>query len=36
MNFILNHKWAGGNIAIRQEESEQLIPRIITMGELNE
>src|SRR5580658_3753068 len=36
MNFILNHKYAEGNSPIRQEEAEQLIPRISTMGELNE
>ena len=36
MNFILNHKYAEGNTPIRQDESEQLIPRISTMGELNE
>jgi Fic-DOC domain mobile mystery protein B len=36
MNFILNHKWADGNTPIRQEDAEQLIPRISTMEELNE
>jgi Fic-DOC domain mobile mystery protein B len=36
MNFILNHKWADGNTPIREEDAEQLIPRISTMGELNE
>jgi Fic-DOC domain mobile mystery protein B len=36
MNFILNHKLADGNTPIRLEEAEQLIPRISTMGELNE
>jgi Fic-DOC domain mobile mystery protein B len=36
MNFILNHKLADGNTPIRGEEAEQLIPRISTMGELNE
>ncbi len=36
MNFILNHKLADGNSPIRREEAEQLIPRISTMGELNE
>jgi hypothetical protein len=36
MNFILNHKYADGNTPIRQEEAEPLIPRISTMGELNE
>jgi len=36
MNFVLNHKWADGNTPIRQEDAEQLIPRISTMGELNE
>jgi Fic-DOC domain mobile mystery protein B len=36
MNFILNHKLADGNTPIRLEGAEQLIPRISTMGELNE
>jgi Fic-DOC domain mobile mystery protein B len=36
MNFILNHKLSDGNIPIRPEEAEQLIPRISTMAELNE
>ena len=36
MNFILNHKYSDGNTPIRQEEAEQLIPQISTMGELNE
>jgi Fic-DOC domain mobile mystery protein B len=36
MNFILAHKYADGNTPIRPEEAEQLIPRISTMGELNE
>jgi len=36
MNFILNHKYSDGNTPIRAEEAEQLIPRISTMGELNE
>jgi Fic-DOC domain mobile mystery protein B len=36
MNFILSHKYADGNTPIRREEAEQLIPRISTMGELNE
>jgi Fic-DOC domain mobile mystery protein B len=36
MNFILDHKVADGNTPIRQEEAEQLIPRISTMAELNE
>ncbi len=36
MNFILNHKWSDGNTPIRQEDAEQLLPRISTMGELNE
>jgi Fic-DOC domain mobile mystery protein B len=36
MNFILNHKLADGNTPIRREEAKQLIPRISTMGELNE
>jgi len=36
MNFIVNHKLADGDSPIRPEEAEQLIPRISTMGELNE
>jgi len=36
MNFILNHKYSDGNTPIRPEEAEQLIPRISTIGELNE
>jgi len=36
MNFILNHQYSDGNTPIRPEEAEQLIPRISTMGELNE
>jgi hypothetical protein len=36
MNFILNQKYSDGNTPIRPEEAEQLIPRISTMGELNE
>jgi Fic-DOC domain mobile mystery protein B len=36
MNFILNEKYSDGNTPIRPEEAEQLIPRISTMGELNE
>ena len=36
MNFILNHKYSDGNTPIRLEEAQQLIPRISTMGELNE
>lgn len=36
MNFILNPKFSDGNTPIRSEEAEQLIPRISTMGELNE
>jgi Fic-DOC domain mobile mystery protein B len=36
MNFILSHKYANGNTPIRPEEAEQLIPRISTIGELNE
>lgn len=36
MNFTLNHRYADGNTPIRQEEAEQLIPRISTTGELNE
>lgn len=36
MNFILNQKNSDGNTPIRPEEAEQLIPRISTVGELNE
>jgi Fic-DOC domain mobile mystery protein B len=36
MNFILSHKHADGNTPIRLEEAEQLIPRVSTIGELNE
>ena len=36
MNFILNQKYSDGNTPIRPEEAAQLIPRISTMGELNE
>jgi Fic-DOC domain mobile mystery protein B len=36
MNFTLNQKYSDGNTPIRPEEAEQLIPRISTMGELNE
>jgi hypothetical protein len=36
MNFILDHKYTDGNTPIRPEEAEQLLPRISTMGELNE
>lgn len=36
MNFILSRKYADGNTPIRPEEAEQLIPRISTIGELNE
>ena len=36
MNFILNHKYSDRNTPIRPEEAEQLIPRISTIGELNE
>jgi Fic-DOC domain mobile mystery protein B len=36
VNFILNQKYSDGNTPIRPEEAEQLIPRISTMGELNE
>lgn len=36
MNFILNQKYSDGNTPIRAEEAEQLIPKISTMGELNE
>jgi len=36
MNFILNQKYSDGNTPVRAEEAEQLIPRISTLGELNE
>jgi Fic-DOC domain mobile mystery protein B len=36
MNFILNHKYSDDKTPIRPEEAEQLIPKISTMGELNE
>lgn len=36
MSFILNQKYSDGNTPIRPEEAEQLIPRISTLGELNE
>ena len=36
MNFILDHQLADGNTPIREEEAEQLIPRISTISELNE
>ena len=36
MSFILNQKYSDGNTPIRPEEAEQLIPKISTMGELNE
>jgi Fic-DOC domain mobile mystery protein B len=36
MNFLLNHKLADGNTPIRPEDVEHLIPKISTMGELNE
>jgi Fic-DOC domain mobile mystery protein B len=36
MNFIFDHKYSDGSTAIRPEEAERLIPRISTMGELNE
>jgi Fic-DOC domain mobile mystery protein B len=36
MNFILDHKYSDGNTPIRTEEAEQLVPRISTIGELNE
>jgi Fic-DOC domain mobile mystery protein B len=36
MNFIHNLKYSDGNTPIRAEEAEQLIPRISTIGELNE
>jgi Mn2+/Fe2+ NRAMP family transporter len=36
MNCILDHKYADGNTPIRSGEAEQLIPRISTIGELND
>jgi len=36
MNFIVNRKLVDGNTPIPPEEADQLIPRISTMGELNE
>lgn len=36
MSFILHHAYSDANTPIRPEEAEQLIPRISTMGELNE
>jgi Fic-DOC domain mobile mystery protein B len=36
MNFTLNQKDSDGNTPIRPEEANQLIPRISTLGELNE
>jgi Fic-DOC domain mobile mystery protein B len=36
VNFILNQTHSDGNTPIRREEAEQLIPKISTMGELNE
>jgi Fic-DOC domain mobile mystery protein B len=36
MNFILNRKYSDGNTPIRPEETEQLIPRLSTISELNE
>jgi Fic-DOC domain mobile mystery protein B len=36
MSFILNQKYPDRNTPIRREEAEQLIPRISTLGELNE
>jgi Fic-DOC domain mobile mystery protein B len=36
MNFILNQKYSDGNTPIRPEGAEQLVPRISTIGELNE
>ena len=36
MNFTLNQKCSDGNTPIRPEEAEQLIPKISTLGELNE
>jgi len=36
MSLILNQKYSDGNTPIRPEEADQLIPRISTLGELNE
>ena len=36
MSFILNQKYSDGNPPIRPEETEQLVPRISTLGQLNE
>jgi len=36
VNVILNHNYSDGNTPIRPEEAEQLIPKISTIGELNE
>jgi Fic-DOC domain mobile mystery protein B len=36
MSFILNHPLSDGNTPIRAEEAEQLIPKISTVGELNQ
>jgi len=36
MNFILNQKYSDGNTPIRPEETEQLVPRLSTISELNE
>jgi Fic-DOC domain mobile mystery protein B len=36
MTFILHQKYTDGNTPIRPEQAEQLIPKISTMGELNE
>jgi Fic-DOC domain mobile mystery protein B len=36
MNFIRNQKYSDGNTPIRPEEADELIPRISTLGELNE
>lgn len=36
MNFLADHKTADGNTPIRAEDLEHLIPKLSTMGELNE
>ena len=36
MSFVLNQKYSDGNTPVRPEEAKQLIPRISTLGELNE
>jgi hypothetical protein len=36
MSFILNQQYSDNNTPMRPEEAEPLIPKISTMGELNE